>query len=35
MQSGRFRHAATFQRWRNDREPRSCTFDQLGTSPNA
>ena len=33
MQSGRFRHAATFQRWRTDREPRSCTFDQLGMSP--
>jgi ATP-dependent DNA ligase len=29
LQSGRFRHAATFQRWRPDREPRSCGFEQL------
>jgi ATP-dependent DNA ligase len=27
--SGRFRHAATFLRWRPDRKPQSCTFDQL------
>jgi ATP-dependent DNA ligase len=26
---GRFRHPARFRRWRPDREPRSCTFDQL------
>jgi ATP-dependent DNA ligase len=32
MQYGRFRHAATFVRWRDDRTPRSCTFDQLGES---
>jgi ATP-dependent DNA ligase len=25
----RFRHPARFRRWRPDREPRSCTFDQL------
>ncbi len=25
----RFRHAVKFVRWRPDREPRSCTFDQL------
>ena len=25
----RFRHAARFRRWRDDRDPRSCTFDQL------
>ncbi|WP_157521567.1 ATP-dependent DNA ligase [Mycobacterium sp. ACS4331] len=25
----RFRHAVRFVRWRPDREPRSCTFDQL------
>ena len=30
LQYGRFRHAATFVRWRDDRDPRSCTFDQLG-----
>lgn len=29
MQGPRFRHAATFRRWRPDRDPRSCTFDQL------
>ena len=29
MQYGRFRHAATFVRWRGDRDPRSCTFSQL------
>ncbi|WP_420115077.1 ATP-dependent DNA ligase [Pseudactinotalea sp.] len=29
MQGGRFRHMAQFNRWRPDREPRSCTFDQL------
>ena len=32
MQYGRFRHAATFVRWRDDREPTSCTFEQLGVS---
>ena len=36
MQYGRFRHAATFLRWRDDREPRSCTFEQLpGAEPPA
>jgi ATP-dependent DNA ligase len=25
----RFRHPARFVRWRPDRDPRSCTFDQL------
>jgi len=29
MQGLRFRHAAHFQRWRPDREPASCTYDQL------
>jgi ATP-dependent DNA ligase len=29
MQGERFRHAATFERWRFDRDPRSCTFEQL------
>lgn len=33
VQSGRFRHAATFKRWRDDREPDSCTFDQLEVTP--
>jgi ATP-dependent DNA ligase len=26
---GRIRHGAKWLRWRDDREPRSCTFDQL------
>jgi len=29
MEGERFRHTAQFDRWRPDREPRSCTFDQL------
>ena len=33
LQYGRFRHAATFIRWRDDREPRSCTFEQAGAGP--
>ena len=33
IQSGRFRHAATFVRWRDDRDPRSCTFEQVGAEP--
>jgi ATP-dependent DNA ligase len=33
IQGGRFRHAATFLRWRTDREPRTCTWAQLGESP--
>jgi ATP-dependent DNA ligase len=28
----RFRHPARFRRWRPDRDPRSCTLDQLSTS---
>ena len=32
LQSGRFRHAATFVRWREDRDPKGCGFDQLGAS---
>jgi ATP-dependent DNA ligase len=30
----RFRHAVKFRRWRPDREPRSCTFDQLDVPVN-
>jgi ATP-dependent DNA ligase len=33
IQYGRFRHAATFLRWRPDREPKTCTWAQLGESP--
>jgi ATP-dependent DNA ligase len=29
MEGIRFRHTAQFNRWRPDREPRSCTFEQL------
>jgi len=29
LQGPRFRHAATFRRWRTDKPPRDCTFDQL------
>ena len=29
MQDNRFRHATTFKRWRPDREPHTCTYDQL------
>jgi ATP-dependent DNA ligase len=33
MQYGRIRHAATFVRWRDDREPKSATFAQIGVEP--
>jgi len=29
MEGSRFRHTGQFRRWRPDRDPRSCTFDQL------
>jgi ATP-dependent DNA ligase len=29
MEGSRLRHTARFVRWRPDREPRSCTYDQL------
>jgi ATP-dependent DNA ligase len=31
LQGMRFRHAARFVRWRPDRDPASCTYDQLET----
>ena len=31
MEGARFRHAVKFLRWRPDREPAGCTFDQLDT----
>ena len=31
MEGTRFRHTAQFARWRPDRTPESCTFDQLET----
>lgn len=33
LDAGRFRHPARFLRWRPDRAPRSCGFDQLGIEP--
>jgi ATP-dependent DNA ligase len=33
MQSGRFRHTAQFRRWRTDKPPRDCTFEQLEVVP--
>lgn len=29
LQGDRFRHATTFRRWRADRDPASCTYEQL------
>jgi ATP-dependent DNA ligase len=29
MEGPRFRHTAQFSRWRPDRTPESCTYDQL------
>jgi ATP-dependent DNA ligase len=31
LQGDRFRHTARFQRWRPDRDPESCTYEQLET----
>jgi ATP-dependent DNA ligase len=31
LQQDRFRHATSFVRWRPDRDPSSCTYDQLDT----
>lgn len=33
LEGTRFRHVAKFLRWRPDREPSSCGFDQLETPP--
>ncbi len=33
MQGDRFRHTAQFRRWRDDKRPRDCTFDQLEVVP--
>jgi ATP-dependent DNA ligase len=35
MQGDRFRHASTFLRWRPERDPRSCTFDQVAGGRSA
>ncbi len=33
MQGDRFRHAAVFQRWRADKPPGQCQYDQLEVTP--
>jgi ATP-dependent DNA ligase len=33
LQGDRFRHAATFLRWRPDKPPEDCRYDQLETTP--
>jgi ATP-dependent DNA ligase len=33
MQGDRFRHTAQFRRWRTDKRPRDCTYDQLEVVP--
>ena len=33
MQGDRFRHAATFLRWRDDKSPKDCTYAQLDVIP--
>lgn len=33
MQGDRFRHTAQFRRWRTDKRPRDCTFEQLEVVP--
>jgi ATP-dependent DNA ligase len=35
LQGDRFRHAATFRRWRPDRDPADCRYDQLEETPPA
>jgi len=35
LQGDRFRHAATFVRWRTDRSPADCRYDQLEETPPA
>jgi len=33
MQGTRFRHTAQFRRWRTDKKPRDCTYEQLEVVP--
>ena len=33
MQGDRFRHLAHFRRWRIDKSPNSCTYEQLEVVP--
>jgi ATP-dependent DNA ligase len=34
LQGNRFRHATTFLRWRPDKEPSACRYDQLEVTPS-
>jgi ATP-dependent DNA ligase len=34
LEGGRFRHTVQFERWRPDRDPRSCTYSQLEVVPS-
>jgi hypothetical protein len=33
MQGSRFRHIAPFRRWRKDRKPSDCIYEQLEVPP--
>jgi ATP-dependent DNA ligase len=33
LQGDRFRHGTTFRRWRPDRQPDDCRYDQLTETP--
>lgn len=33
LQGDRFRHATQFQRWREDKPPQDCRYDQLEVTP--
>ena len=35
LQGDRFRHATTFVRWRPDKRPADCRYDQLEVTPPA
>ena len=35
LQGGRFRHASRLVRWREDKTPEECTYDQLDEAPPA
>jgi ATP-dependent DNA ligase len=35
LHGNRFRHAATFERWRLDKRPSDCRYDQLEVTPPA
>ena len=35
LQGDRFRHGTTFQRWRHDKSPADCRYDQLEETPAA